>query len=234
MSGELILIPTPISDYDLHHQTKELLLEQIEQKSLIVVEEAKTCRRRWLAWGLPRESIAEFEIYNEHNRDQQIDHFISILQTGRNICLMSDCGLPAFCDPGRRLVSRVHERNLDLRSAYFDNSVLLALALSGFVHESFWFAGFLPKQASERKQLYAAIDKRGETTIIMDTPYRLNKILEELNQDSKAKNWEYFLACDLLSEKELLIRGNINKLIKTNKGEKREFVAVISPKYGRK
>ena len=234
MSGKLILIPTPISQYELHHQTKELLLEQIGKKSLIVVEEAKTCRRRWLAWGLPRESIAEFEIYNEHNRDEQIDHFIAILKTGRNICLMSDCGLPAFCDPGRRLVARIHDHGLNLTSAYFDNSVLLALALSGFVHESFWFAGFLPKQTPERKQLYSMIEKRGETTIIMDTPYRLNKILEELSLDAKAKNWEYFLACDLLSEKELLIRGNINKLIKANKGEKREFVAVISSKYGKK
>ena len=100
-------------------------------------------------------------------------------------------------------------------------------------HEHFWFAGFLPREASARNQLYNQIDKRAETTIVMDTPYRLKKVLEELKEHTKARNWQLFFACDLLSEKELLIRGSIELVYKPLYGEKKEFILVISPNYGK-
>jgi len=59
---ELILVPTPIQD-DLPLETvaKERLLEDaLKDNVLILVEEHKVGRQRWLKWGLPREAIEKF------------------------------------------------------------------------------------------------------------------------------------------------------------------------------
>ena len=47
---------------------------------------------------------------------------------------MSDGGLPAFCDPGKELVAACHRNNVKVTSSPFQNSIVLALALSGFDH----------------------------------------------------------------------------------------------------
>lgn len=233
--GSLYLIATPISaDKTLHQETKSFLLNQIENQSLIVVEELKECRRRWLSWGMPRESIEQFEQYNEHNRSEQIEVFISQMKKGRNICLLSDCGLPAFCDPGMRLVDRAHDEGLIVSATNFDNSIVLALALSGFSHDQFWFAGFLSKDQNDRRELYKKIEKRQETAIIMDTPYRLTRVLEEFAAEPISQNWLFCLACDLGSEQEVVSRGKIEKLTEQFRGQKREFIMVIAPNYGKK
>ena len=69
--------------------------------------------------------------------------------------------------------------------------------------------------------------KRPETMVWMETPYRLHKLLEEIQKTGTKR--EIFLAMDLGSPSEKLLRGNITTLLKeVSSGEKREFVMVVS------
>jgi 16S rRNA (cytidine1402-2'-O)-methyltransferase len=227
MSGQLTLIPTPIGDdIRLHPKTFEMLTAASQdERSIIAVEEHKAGRRRWISFGLPRESIENFELYNEHTYREQVEPFIAKLKSGQNIYLMSDCGLPAFCDPGRQLVERCHDRGIKVTSAPFDSSPLLALALSGFDHHQFFFAGFPPASKEERGGWLQKMSNHRGTLILMDTPYRLKKLMGELAQLMPKRR--ACLCMDLNKQEESIIRGSFDTITKHVEGMKREFILVI-------
>jgi 16S rRNA (cytidine1402-2'-O)-methyltransferase len=229
MTGVLTLIPTPIDDLnDLHPKAKELLLEAYDNGDIICVEEEKEGRRRWLRFGLPREAIEKFHIYNEHTRTDKLHDLIACLKKGENVFLMSDCGLPAFCDPGQMLVNRCHELKIKVTSSPFENSIALAIALSGFPHDRFIFEGFIPVETQMRKVALKRILSQQEVSIVMDTPYRLKKLLEEMNEINP--NRQIFIGLELNQPNEQLLRGTVAELNVLVEKEKKEFVLVVGPK----
>jgi 16S rRNA (cytidine1402-2'-O)-methyltransferase len=226
--GKLILVPTPLQeDHPLETLAKELLAkEALSPEVLLLVEEHKVARQRWIRWGLPREAIEKFILFNEHTQDKIQPQIIKELKTTKRAYLLSDCGLPAFCDPGQSLVDSCHRQGVTVTSTPIANSVILALALSGFSHNSFIFSGFIPIKEPQRMNWIQKELSRQETLIWMETPYRLKKILEELKGLNITR--EIFLACDLGSEEESLFRGSPGEIL-NQLGEriKREFVLVI-------
>jgi 16S rRNA (cytidine1402-2'-O)-methyltransferase len=77
LKGKLTLIPTPIDDVSLLESVaKDLLLKAVADKDIICVEELKEGRQRWLRYGLPREAIEHFVLYNEHTRTDILSDLI--------------------------------------------------------------------------------------------------------------------------------------------------------------
>lgn len=229
--GELILVPTPIQDeLPLESVARERLLQDaLNQNVLLLVEEHKIARQRWLKWGLPREAIEKFILFNEHTQEKIQADIIKQMKSGKRAYLLSDCGLPAFCDPGQLLVDGCHKQGIKVTATPYPNSISLAVALSGFSHSRFIFSGFVPVKEPERSEWMKSELKNNETLIWMETPYRLKKLLEELSK--LTLNRELFLGCDLGGENELLLRGSAASLLKSlGEQEKREFVLVIAPK----
>jgi 16S rRNA (cytidine1402-2'-O)-methyltransferase len=228
--SELILVPTPISD-ELPLETVALELlkaDALKENVVLLVEEHKVARQRWLKWGLPREAIEKFELYNEHTSDKMKDEVMKKLIAGKKVYLMSDCGLPAFCDPGQNLVDLCHKRGIKVTSTPFPNSIALAVALSGFSHQRFSFSGFVPVKEPDRDNWIKAELKRPETLVWMETPYRLKKLMDDLVKSGTKR--EVFLGMDLGNSNEKLLRGPAGSLMKQLlEGEKREFVLIIGP-----
>jgi len=228
--GELILVPTPLQD-DLPLETealRRLLADALDPNVLLLVEEHKVARQRWLKWGLPREAIEKFLLFNEHTQEKILKEIMSSLKSNKKAYLLSDCGLPAFCDPGQLLVDACHNSKIKVTSTPFPNSIALALALSGFSHKTFVFSGFVPVKNPDRSDWMKKELKRPETLIWMETPYRLQKLLEDLESVGTQRN--LFLALDLGSSSELLLRGSVSKLKKElGQAGKQEFVLVVAP-----
>lgn len=228
--SKLTLIPTPISDsVKLCETAKELLLAGVENGALIAVEEHKVARRRWLGYELPREAIDNFVIYNEHTYEQASKQLLSKLKDGVDVFLLSDCGLPAFCDPGRLLVEKCHHARIKITAAPFANSIALAVALSGFSHDRFMFEGFIPAKKDVRSQALKRIIKQKHLSVLMDTPYRLGKLLSELEQLVPHK--EIFLACDLNKPEEFLFRGSVKNANKLLGDTKKEFILLLGANH---
>lgn len=233
-SGTLTLIPTPLSETGELEPVAFALLNKAakeeSENSIFVIEDLKPGRRRWLQFKLPRESVEGFVLYNEHTASVVSKELLGKLQSGKNVFLMSDGGLPAFYDPGVELVRLCHQNHIRVTSTPFFNSVVLALALSGFNHKKFWFEGFLPIEAADRSATLKKLLNLKDTSILMDTPYRLKRVLEEL-----AEVWavcshskKVFVAMDLNSDTEELRLGSPKDLLNAISNFKREFVIVIS------
>ncbi|MCM2349846.1 MAG: SAM-dependent methyltransferase [Bacteriovoracaceae bacterium] len=228
--SELILIPTPIADeLPLEPIAHGMLLEDaLKENVVLLVEEHKVGRQRWIKWGLPREAIEKFQLYNEHTQDKFAPDVIKLLKAGHKVYLLSDCGLPAFCDPGQTLVDLCHKQGIKVTSAPFPNSIALAVALSGFPHSRFSFCGFVPVKDPDRDQWIKAELKRPETLVWMETPYRLKKLMNDILKTGTKR--EVFLGMDLGGSEEKLLRGPAAYLSKQlAESEKREFVLVIAP-----
>lgn len=226
MSGILTLVPTPIDDISpLCSVAKEALLKAVENGDQIYIEEPKAARRRWLRFGLPREAIESFVVYNEHTREDQCQRAIRDLKSGKNIFLMSDCGLPAFCDPGVELVELCHSAKLRVTSMPFANSIALAVALSGIPHNKFIFEGFVSNKKPDRSKEIKRMAHQKEVTIIMDTPYRLKKLLEEFTEHCPDR--EAFLGLELNKSTEKLIKGPISYINSHVENEKKEFILIL-------
>jgi 16S rRNA (cytidine1402-2'-O)-methyltransferase len=126
-------------------------------------------------------------------------------------------------------VDACHDANLRVTSTPFPNSIALALALSGFTHQRFYFAGFLPANAEERKSELEKLAKVSDTLILMDTPYRLTALTKDL-ANSSLKKRKCFLALSLNAEDEDLIRGDISAIsARAVALGKREFILILGP-----
>jgi 16S rRNA (cytidine1402-2'-O)-methyltransferase len=213
---------------------------------VVLVESAKVARRRWLAWGLKREFISSFVEFHEQNFKEVSFEILKALKRKEvfRVYLMSDGGLPAFCDPGAFLVDLLHENKIPVTSCSFENAPLLALCLSGLNVESdeFHFAGFLPHKNEELrvKKLREHIS-RNEIVILMDTPYRLKKMLGEIQGQLKLAdqlNRKIFLAMNLNMDDEELWRGKISQIIelfdeaslREGQNIKKEFILILGPR----
>lgn len=229
--GKLVLVPTPINEeLPLEPIALELLKsDALKEDTLLLIEEHKIARQRWLKWGLPREAIEKFIVFNEHTQKEMAKDIVEKLKSPKSTAyLLSDCGLPAFCDPGQGLVDLCHKNKVQVTATPFPNSIALALALSGFKHDRFMFCGFVPQKNPDRTNWLKQELKRPETLIMMETPYRLSKFLEELS--SLGTRREIFLGLDLGGPEECLLRGNVAGLLKNEQTQgKREFVMVLSP-----
>lgn len=226
--GTLTLIPTPIAP-DLPLEPKALLClkeatEKFSDISIFVVEDPKPGRTLWLRSGLPREFVEKFMYLNEHNANESTQELLQKLRQGQNVFLMSDGGLPAFCDPGTELVDLCHKEKIAVKLTPFPHSVGGALALSGYRLSRYHFFGFLPKEATERKNVWKEILHFKGPKVIMDTAYRLKRALEEAHEYSVR---EIFLCADLNGEQEIIFRGSPNELLSRENLAKLPFIMII-------
>lgn len=245
----LTLVPTPLHpslplNSESLRRLQDVVLNTSPSEDVIIVqEEAKVARSRWISWGLPREWINSFHYLNEHNAKEMTVLLGKLLledsdkkDGGKQIFLMSDGGLPVINDPGRELVDFCHRHKIRVTSFPFENSALLALALSGFICDRFLFEGFLPRVDEERITRLRQIQKQPTklATILMDTPYRLQKLLGELKEIGLERS--IFLALNLgfpeeSEEQELLLRGPVDFVISKLAAsgiKKGEFILIIA------
>lgn len=226
--GILTLIPTPIApNLTLEPYAFALLKEACEhdaEKSVIVVEDPKPGRTLWLRSGLSRDWVEKFFYLNEHNAKESTLTLFKLLKSGKNVFLMSDGGLPAFCDPGTELVDLCHKENIAVKMTPFPHSVGAALALSGYPVNRYQFFGFLPKEQSDRQKVWKEMISAKGPKVFMDTAYRLKRSLEEADENQVR---EVFVAADLNGEKELIFRGKPKVLLNRENLEKLPFVMIF-------
>lgn len=225
--SRLTLIPTPLCDTkDLDPHSKEVLLAHLNnEKALILVEEHKIARRRWLHWGLPREGIERFICFNEHTQEKLAMELVSKIKNGHQAVLMSDCGLPAFCDPGQKLVDLCHRHQIQVSATSFPNSIGLSIALCGYECQEFIFRGFLPANKAQRKRAIDEYLKVPQVQVMMDTPYHLHHVLEDLSSSTR----ELFIGVSLNQGGEVTARGSAKQLKQLLKDVKKApFVIVLS------
>ena len=183
--GRLILIPTPLGDYEPSEVLPRPLLDLIPTLDTFVVEELRTARRFLSRAGLKgRVESLNLHLLNEHSTPQETMSLLSLFDDGKDVGLLSEAGLPAVADPGAALVALCHRNGIQVIPFTGPSSLMLALMGSGLDGQSFAFRGYLPVKTDERRTAIKAAEKLSsglrQTQIFIETPYRNDALLADL------------------------------------------------------
>lgn len=179
----LYLIPVPLAEHALHTLSPEVATVTAGLQYYFA-ENVRTARRflRALHPDLEIEPLIFSEI--DKNTGPDIPLLIRWLKEGKNIGVLSEAGCPGLADPGAELVAAAHKAGATVVPLTGPNSMVLALMASGLNGQSFCFNGYLPVKEPERskkiKALEALSQRENQTQLFIETPYRNNRILEDL------------------------------------------------------
>jgi len=169
----LYLVGTPIGNLS------DLSPRAIEVLSTVDAIACEDTRRTGLL-------LSKFDIkkklisYHEHNRSQKSPILISMLESGMNLALVSDAGMPCISDPGEELVRECAQKNLSIQVIPGPVAAISALALSGLDTKRFIFEGFLPSDGKDRKERLQELVFHRHTFILYEAPHRILRTLEDL------------------------------------------------------
>lgn len=204
--GKLYLIPCTLSNpgettvvpEDVLPHTVKRVIDFIDY---YIVENEKTARR-FIKSIHPEKKQPELNIsvLNKHTEIAEHYDFIKPLLNGKSIGLLSESGCPGIADPGAVIVKLAHEKGIQVVPLVGPSSILLALMASGMNGQSFAFNGYLPIDAHEKKNELKHFERlsqeRNQSQLFIETPYRNNKLLEDLIQILQPST-HLCIACDI-------------------------------------
>jgi 16S rRNA (cytidine1402-2'-O)-methyltransferase len=175
MSKSLYICPSPIGN--LEDMTLRVL-RILQEVDFIACEDTRQSRKLLNHYEIKKELLS----YHEHNKQEAAEKIITRLKSGQKAALLSDAGMPGINDPGRDLILRCQEEEIDYTVLPGPSAFTTALVYSGLDSQRFIFAGFFPRDKKERNEDLAWLDQEEKTVIYYESPHRIKKTLEVLAQ----------------------------------------------------
>lgn len=183
--GKLYLIPTTLGENDPMEVLPQTVKRAIDFIDHYIVENEKTARRFIKAVNAQKvQAELKISLLNKHTEVSEHNAMIKPCLEGINIGLMSEAGCPGVADPGAVIVKIAHEKGIQVVPLVGPSSILLAMMASGMNGQSFAFNGYLPIDKSDKKSALKNFEKmssdKNQSQIFIETPYRNNKLLEDI------------------------------------------------------
>ena len=210
-SGVLYLVGTPIGNLN---DISTRALNILKNVSLIACEDTRQTKKIMSRFEISNKMIS----FNKHNSLNKIPKIISNLKEGQSVAIVSDAGMPSICDPGEDLVQNAKINSIDIVCVPGPCAAITALISSGYSASRFVFEGFLPKKKIERERILKEISKNEKTTMIFESPHRLNQLLNELKEYCGGDR-EVNISRELTKKFEEHISNNLDNVITLLKGK---------------
>ena len=199
--GKLYLIPTRLGDNPPLEVLPISIKKTIEDIDNYIVENEKTARR-FIKRVTPSKSqpSLKIKVLNKYTNIEERNTFLNPCLVGVSVGLLSEAGCPAIADPGADIVRLAHEMNIRVVPLVGPSSITLALMASGMNGQNFAFNGYLPIDKTERKSKLKSLERisseQNQTQIFIETPYRNNKLLDDMIAILQP-NTKVCVACDI-------------------------------------
>jgi len=188
--GVLHLIPVGLGDAPVQAWLPAEVQHLAARLTTVIAENAKTARAflKSLGTAIPLRDIT-IHTLTAQTRAGDIRQWLEALRAGGEIGLVSEAGCPAVADPGAHVVAQAHALGIQVRPWVGPSSLLLGLMASGLDGQRFAFHGYVPIDAVARAAALHAWEadsrKRGQTQILIETPYRNATLFSALVQELK-------------------------------------------------
>ena len=187
LKGKLYLIPTTLGEMNPHDVLPQTVKRAIDFIDDYIVENEKTARK--FIKSIHPEKVQNSLRLSSLNKRTEVSEYIAMIApclNGVNVGLMSEAGCPGVADPGAVIVKIAHENGIQVVPLVGPSSILLAMMGSGMNGQSFAFNGYLPIDKGEKKSALKNFENlsntKDQSQIFIETPYRNNKLLEDLLQ----------------------------------------------------
>jgi len=200
-------------------------LSVLKHCDAIVVEDTRVTSRLLALYGISRPLL----VYNDHNAASMRPKLLQRLREGARLVLVSDAGTPLISDPGHKLVREAREAECAVFPVPGASAVLAALTSAGLPSDRFFFAGFLPPKAGERRSRLESLKAIPATLIFYESAQRLGESLAEMAEILGPR--EAAVARELTKLHEEVRRDTLPELAAFYAGAppKGEIVLVVGP-----
>tara|TARA_B100001063_G_scaffold74155_1_gene68433 strand:+ start:143 stop:832 length:690 start_codon:yes stop_codon:yes gene_type:complete len=218
---QLFIVPTPIGNMgDITIRA----IETLNNSDLILSEDTRHSKKLLSHYKISTK-VKSYHLNNEHKK---VDEYVEMMHQGKIISLITDAGTPCISDPGFLLVREAIKKGIQITCLPGPTALIPALVLSGLPSDAFIFEGFLPRKKGRKTKL-KEISQNTITTIIYESPYRIQKTLSDLIE-FVGSDREVSLSREISKIYEETFRGSVSDAIKhfSDKKIKGEFVICIN------
>jgi 16S rRNA (cytidine1402-2'-O)-methyltransferase len=218
---QLFIVPTPIGNLgDITIRA----IDTLKNSDLILSEDTRHAKKLLSHYKISTK-VKSYHLNNEHKK---VDEYVEMMRQGKIISLITDAGTPCISDPGFLLVREAIKKRVQITCLPGPTALIPALVLSGLPSDAFIFEGFLPRKKGRKTKL-KEISQNTITTIIYESPYRIQKTLSDLIE-FVGSDREVSLSREISKIYEETFRGSVSDAIEhfSDKKIKGEFVICIN------
>lgn len=166
--AKLYIVGTPIGNLgDITLRA----IEKLKGADVIACEDTRHSLPLLSHIGVKKELVA----YHKFNEAECSERLIDMIQSGKNVALITDAGMPSVSDPGAEVVSKCHARGVDVEVVPGPTAAMSALALSGIKSKGFTFLGFLPEKKAEIEDMLSKTAFSGLPLVLYVAPHDLKR-----------------------------------------------------------
>lgn len=213
MKTALYLIPVTLGETEIDRVLPSYNREVILSIRHFVVEDLRSARRflKKTDREINIDNLTFYEL-NQHTPPEIIESFLKPLMQGESVGVISEAGCPAIADPGADVVRLAQANGFTVIPLVGPSSILMSLMASGFNGQSFAFHGYLPIEATERVKMIHKLEARAysedQTQIFIETPYRNEKMLEDMIRNCRQET-KLCVAANISCEDEWIVTKRI-------------------------
>ena len=172
-SGCLTIVPTPLGN--LGDMTTRAL-DALRDAGAVCAEDTRVTGKLLAAFGIKK----RLERLDEALVAQRADSIVRRVLDGERIAYCSDAGMPGVSDPGVRLVRACRAAGAPVEVLPGPTAVATAYVASGCDNPRFYFGGFFPRKAGERRAALEGLRALDAALIFYESPNRLAGALEAI------------------------------------------------------
>ena len=215
MDVALYLIPVTLGDTTIERVLPSYNKEVIQGIRHFIVEDIRSARRflKKVDSSMDIDALTFYPL-NKHTPMEAVASYLQPLQKGEPMGVISEAGCPAVADPGADVVAIAQQKGLKGVPLVGPSSILLSVMGSGFNGQSFAFNGYLPIEPPERAKKLKLLEQRvyteHQTQLFIETPYRNNKMLEDILHNCRPQT-KLCIAANVTCEDEYICTRTIKE-----------------------
>lgn len=171
--GTLYIVGTPIGNLgDITIRA----IETLKSVDVILAEDTRQTLKLLNHFNIQKHLVS----YHRHNEDEKIKNVVDFLDSGKDLALVSDAGMPVISDPGQNLIKYLVANNYNIVTIPGVTAVITAIVKSGLDSNRFTFEGFLSINKKQRKQRLESLKNEERTMVFYEAPHKLLATLKDM------------------------------------------------------
>ena len=212
----LYIVATPIGNLS---EMSFRAVEVLKSVDLIAAEDTRHSAKLLTHFEIKTKMVE----YHKFNERASAAGLVSILQSGKDVALISDAGMPLVSDPGAILAEECIKHGIAVTAVSGASACINALVLSGIGAAEFVMMGFLPDKQKDRQDKIRPYLTVPAALVFYSPPQSVKKDLDYLFKTLGARR--VALARELTKKFEEVTRGVLGEDLGINL--KGEFVIVV-------
>lgn len=175
VKGTLYIVGTPIGNLE---DITLRALNTLKKVDLILAEDTRNTLKLLNHFEIEKKMIS----YHRHNEQEKISQVLSYLDTGKDLALVSDAGMPIISDPGQNLIYYLVHNHYSVEVIPGVTAFVTAIVKSGMDSTRFTFEGFLSVHKPKRMKRLKELKEETRTMIFYEAPHKLLETLKNMYQ----------------------------------------------------